>query len=98
VTTPVPDGSKSPGRWERDARIGDGQVVHVRPIVPGDAAMLVMFRKTGFPVATRFEGGVVKVRFSIEPVRGYLDELVRREDARLLGTRGDAGRETGAPC
>ncbi len=210
MTSTVPDGSKNRGRWERDARIGDGQVVHVRPIVPGDAAMLVkfhaslspksvylrffnfhpelsareverftrvdycarfalvvlaedrlvavgrydrvegtdeaevafvvedayqnlgvgtlladelaraarvqgigvfvadtltenagmleMFRKTGFPVATRFEGGVVKVRFSIAPVREYLDALARREAARLLGARGDAGREAGAPC
>ena len=206
----VPDGSENPSKWERDARIGDGQVVHVRPILPDDAAMLVkfhaslspqsvylrffnfhpelsareverfthvdyaarlalivlaedrlvavgrydrvegtdeaevafvvedsyqnlgigtlladelaraarvqgigvfvadtltenapmleMFAKTGFPVTTSFEEGVVKVRYSIEPNREYLEVLARREAARLVGARGDAGREAGAPC
>ena len=206
----VPDGSENPSKWERDARIGDGQVVHVRPILPDDAAMLVkfhaslspqsvylrffnfhpelssreverfthvdyaarlalivlaedrlvavgrydrvegtdeaevafvvedsyqnlgigtlladelaraarvqgigvfvadtltenapmleMFAKTGFPVTTSFEEGVVKVRYSIDPVREYLEVLARREAARLVGARGDAGREAGAPC
>ena len=59
-----------------------------------NAAMLEMFRRIGFQVETRYEGGVVKVRFPIEPVPPYLEALARREAARLTG----AGEGTGGSC
>jgi GNAT superfamily N-acetyltransferase len=48
-----------------------------------NVAMLEMFHRTGFPVETHFEEGVVKVRFPIEPVQSYLDALARREATRV---------------
>ena len=59
-----------------------------------NAAMLELFRRIGFPVETRYEGGVVKVRFPIEPVAVYLEALARREAARRAGT----GEQDGGSC
>ncbi len=61
--------------------------------LPNNAAMLEMFRRVGFPVQTRYEGGVVKVRFSIEPVPAYARALARREAfRRVVIGEGDGGR------
>jgi GNAT superfamily N-acetyltransferase len=85
----------------RAARV-QGIRVFVADTLAENTAMLEMFRGTGFPVEARFEEGVVKVRFSIEPVRGYLDALARREATRLVDakdrTKDRAGRGAGAPC
>lgn len=59
-----------------------------------NAAMLEMFRRIGFPVETHYEGGVVRVCFSIEPVPAYREALARREAARLVVI----GEETGGSC
>lgn len=49
-----------------------------------NSAMLDLFNGIGFPVTTAFEGGVVRVRFPIEPTPAYLDALARREAARRV--------------
>lgn len=59
-----------------------------------NAAMLEMFRRVGFPIETRYEEGVVRVHFSIEPAPAYLEALARREAVRQVGigegTRGSS--------
>ena len=59
-----------------------------------NASMLEMFRRIGFPVETHYEDGVVRVRFSIEPVPAYREALARRERSRLAGI----GEETKGSC
>lgn len=55
-----------------------------------NTSMLEMFRRTGFPVRSSYEEGLVRVRFSIDPVPRYVEALERRETRRRL--------EPGAPA
>ncbi len=82
----------------RAARV-QGIRVFAADTLPENVPMLEMFRGTGFPVETRFEEGVVKVRFSIEPVPAYLEALARREASRVVDPAdADRGEGTGVPC
>ncbi|HTX62179.1 MAG TPA: GNAT family N-acetyltransferase, partial [Acidimicrobiales bacterium] len=77
----------------RAARV-QGIRVFVADTLAENAAMLEVFHGTGFPVDTRFDEGVVKVKFAIELVPTYLDALARREATRLV--RVDQALDT--PC
>lgn len=77
----------------RAARV-QGVRVFVADTLAENVPMLEMFHGTGFPVETRFDEGVVKVRFPIELVPAYLDALARREATRLV----DVGEGADTPC
>ncbi len=76
----------------RAARV-QGIRVFVADTLAENIAMLGMLRRTGFPLDARMEEGIVKVRFSIEPVPPYLEALAGREAARL-----PHATRAGAPC
>jgi GNAT superfamily N-acetyltransferase len=77
----------------RAARV-QGIRVFLAETLAEDVAMLEMLNGTGFPVETRIEEGIVKVRLPIDLVPGYLDALARREAGRLVVVGGG----TEAPC
>ncbi len=54
----------------------------VADTLPENTSMLEMFRRTGFPVRSSYEDGLVRVRFAIEPVPAYVEALERREARR----------------
>ncbi len=80
----------------RAARV-QGIQVFVADTLAENAAMLEVFHGTGFPVETRFEEGVVKVRFPIGLVPSYLEALARREATRH-DDNGTAGDGVDPPC
>lgn len=49
-----------------------------------NSGMLELFHSMGFPVRSAFENGVVRVRFLIDDVPGYVQALARREAGRAL--------------
>jgi GNAT superfamily N-acetyltransferase len=80
--------------WER------GIVTFAAETLAENSEMLEVFRGLGFPVTSAFDGGVVRVRFPIEPTGAYLDALARREAGRAVGRaapRGARARGGGLP-
>lgn len=49
-----------------------------------NSGMIELFHGIGFPVRSSYEGGVVRVRFRIEPVPEYVAALQRREARRRV--------------
>lgn len=64
--------------WQR------GITTFVAETLAENSEMLEVFRGLGFPVTSAFAGGVVRVRFPIEPVEGYVESLARREEGRAV--------------
>jgi GNAT superfamily N-acetyltransferase len=70
----------------------------VADTLPENREMLEMFRGLGLPLTWKFDGGVVRVRFPVEPVLVCAEALSRREAARRPDGPGAPAGGMGAPA